>query len=59
MASLSWQAGWKQSGPSRWARARASPASPPALVFLVAIAASMAGLAYAMRTLPIGSAYAV
>lgn len=31
----------------------------PSLVFLVAIAASMAGLAHAMRTLPIGTAYAV
>ena len=31
----------------------------PTIVFLVAIAASMAGLGYAMRTLPIGTAYAV
>ena len=31
----------------------------PSVVFLIAIAASMAGLAYAMRTLPIGTAYAV
>ena len=31
----------------------------PSLVFLAAIAASMGGLAYAMRTLPIGTAYAV
>ncbi|MDN4610237.1 DMT family transporter [Arthrobacter burdickii] len=31
----------------------------PTLVFAVAIVASMAGLAYAMRTLPIGTAYAV
>lgn len=31
----------------------------PTAVFLVAIAASMAGLAYAMRTLPVGTAYAV
>ncbi|MFC4603615.1 DMT family transporter [Rhodococcus kronopolitis] len=31
----------------------------PTVVFGVAIAASMAGLAYAMRTLPIGTAYAV
>ena len=31
----------------------------PSLVFFVAIAASMAGLGYAMRTLPIGTAYAV
>ncbi|GID97411.1 DMT family transporter [Amorphoplanes digitatis] len=31
----------------------------PSVVFSVAIIASMAGLAYAMRTLPIGTAYAV
>jgi len=31
----------------------------PSLVFLAALAASMGGLAYAMRTLPIGTAYAV
>lgn len=31
----------------------------PTLVFLGALAASMAGLAYAMRGLPIGTAYAV
>ena len=31
----------------------------PTLVFLVAIIASMGGLAYAMRDLPIGTAYAV
>lgn len=31
----------------------------PTLVFAVAIVSSMAGLAYAMRTLPIGTAYAV
>jgi quaternary ammonium compound-resistance protein SugE len=31
----------------------------PAIVFLVAIVASMAGLAFAMRGLPIGTAYAV
>jgi quaternary ammonium compound-resistance protein SugE len=31
----------------------------PSAVFLVAIAASMGGLAYAMRTIPIGTAYAV
>ena len=31
----------------------------PSVVFLSAIIASMAGLAYAMRTLPIGTAYAV
>ncbi len=31
----------------------------PSLVFLVGIVLSMGGLAYAMRTLPIGTAYAV
>jgi quaternary ammonium compound-resistance protein SugE len=31
----------------------------PSAVFLAAIIASMAGLAYAMRTLPVGTAYAV
>jgi quaternary ammonium compound-resistance protein SugE len=31
----------------------------PSVVFLAAITASMAGLGYAMRTLPIGTAYAV
>ena len=31
----------------------------PSAVFLVAIVASMAGLAYAMRELPVGTAYAV
>jgi quaternary ammonium compound-resistance protein SugE len=31
----------------------------PTLVFLVGIVLSMGGLAYAMRTLPIGTAYAV
>jgi quaternary ammonium compound-resistance protein SugE len=31
----------------------------PTLVFLVGIVLSMAGLAYAMRELPIGTAYAV
>ena len=31
----------------------------PTVVFAVAIVASMAGLAYAMRTLPVGTAYAV
>jgi quaternary ammonium compound-resistance protein SugE len=31
----------------------------PSIVFLAAIATSMVGLAYAMRTLPIGTAYAV
>jgi quaternary ammonium compound-resistance protein SugE len=31
----------------------------PTVVFLVAIVASMAGLAYAIRDLPVGTAYAV
>ncbi|UUW88983.1 DMT family transporter [Pimelobacter simplex] len=31
----------------------------PSAVFVVAIVASMGGLAYAMRSLPIGTAYAV
>jgi quaternary ammonium compound-resistance protein SugE len=31
----------------------------PTVVFLAALAASMAGLAYAMRGLPLGTAYAV
>ena len=31
----------------------------PSLVFLVGIVLSMVGLAYAMRTLPVGTAYAV
>jgi quaternary ammonium compound-resistance protein SugE len=31
----------------------------PSVVFLVAISASMAGLAYAMRDLPTGTAYAI
>lgn len=31
----------------------------PSIVFVVALLASMAGLAYAMRTLPTGTAYAV
>ena len=31
----------------------------PSAVFLVAVVASMAGLALAMRTLPVGTAYAV
>ncbi|QIK65826.1 multidrug efflux SMR transporter [Nocardioides sp. HDW12B] len=31
----------------------------PSLVFLGAIALSMAGLAYALRTLPVGTGYAV
>jgi quaternary ammonium compound-resistance protein SugE len=32
---------------------------PPTVVFLAGLAGSMLGLAYAMRTLPIGTAYAV
>ncbi len=31
----------------------------PSLVFLIGLALSMAGLAYAMRQLPVGTAYAV
>ena len=31
----------------------------PSVVFLIGLAASMSGLGYAMRTLPIGTAYAV
>lgn len=31
----------------------------PSAVFVVALGMSMAGLAYAMRTLPVGTAYAV
>ncbi|WP_435771311.1 DMT family transporter [Nocardioides sp. SYSU DS0651] len=31
----------------------------PSLLFLVAIVLSMGGLAYAMRTIPVGTAYAV
>ncbi|MEV0303526.1 DMT family transporter [Streptomyces prasinus] len=31
----------------------------PSLIFVVALAASMGGLAYAMRDLPVGTAYAV
>ncbi|WP_207453624.1 DMT family transporter [Herbiconiux sp. SYSU D00978] len=31
----------------------------PSIVFVVGLAGSMAGLAFAMRTLPIGTAYAV
>ena len=40
----------RSEGFTRWA---------PTAVFAVALAASMAGLAYAMRGLPIGTAYAV
>lgn len=32
---------------------------PPTIVFFVALVASMIGLAYAMRTLPVGTSYAV
>ena len=31
----------------------------PTVIFLVALALSMAGLAFAMRTIPLGTAYAV
>ncbi|HEY1085543.1 MAG TPA: SMR family transporter [Candidatus Saccharimonadales bacterium] len=31
----------------------------PTIVFFIALVASMAGLAYAMRTLPVGTSYAV
>lgn len=31
----------------------------PSVVFLVALVASMGGLGYAMRTLPVGTAYAI
>ena len=31
----------------------------PSVVFVIALIASMAGLAYAMRTLPLGTSYAV
>ena len=31
----------------------------PSIVFLVALSASMGGLAYAMRNIPVGTAYAV
>ncbi len=31
----------------------------PSIVFLVSLTASMIGLGYAMRTLPVGTAYAV
>ena len=31
----------------------------PTIIFLVAVTASMGGLAYAMRSLPIGTSYAV
>lgn len=32
---------------------------PPTVLFLVALVASMGGLAYAMRDLPVGTAYSV
>lgn len=32
---------------------------PPSIVFFIGIILSMAGLAYAMRTLPVGTSYAV
>lgn len=32
---------------------------PTTIVFIIALVASMAGLAYAMRTLPVGTSYAV
>lgn len=31
----------------------------PSVIFVVALTASMAGLGYAMRTLPVGTAYAI
>lgn len=40
----------KTEGFSKW---------PPTVLFLVALAASMGGLAYAMRDLPVGTAYSV
>ncbi|NDK89345.1 multidrug efflux SMR transporter [Gordonia desulfuricans] len=40
----------RSDGLSRW---------PATIVFVVALVASMAGLAFAMRTLPTGTAYAV
>lgn len=40
----------RSDGFSRWV---------PVVIFLVALAASMGGLAYAMRTLPVGTSYAV
>ena len=46
-----------------WANALAKINSPtdliPLIVFLVGMILSMAGLAYALRTLPVGTAYAV
>ncbi|WP_280401900.1 DMT family transporter [Nocardia carnea] len=40
----------KTEGFSKW---------PPTLLFVAALAASMGGLAYAMRDLPVGTAYSV
>ncbi|NKY32658.1 multidrug efflux SMR transporter [Nocardia speluncae] len=40
----------KTEGFSKW---------PPTVLFLVALVASMGGLAYAMRDLPVGTAYSV
>jgi quaternary ammonium compound-resistance protein SugE len=40
----------KSEGFSKW---------PPTVIFLVALLASMGGLAYAMRELPVGTSYAV
>ncbi|WP_280461914.1 DMT family transporter [Nocardia carnea] len=40
----------KTEGFSKW---------PPTLLFVVALVASMGGLAYAMRDLPVGTAYSV
>ena len=52
------QACWKRSGRPPSASPRASPASPPSLLFAVAALASFADLAYAMKGLPVGTAYA-
>jgi quaternary ammonium compound-resistance protein SugE len=41
------------------ARTEGFTRAAPTVVFAVALAASMAGLAYAMRGLPLGTAYAV
>lgn len=46
-----------------WATALSKSAgfakATPTAIFVVALAASMAGLAYAMRSLPVGTSYAV
>ena len=47
------------SGRSRSAGPRASPRLTPSVVFLLGLVLSMGGLAYAMRTLPLGTSYAV